>query len=125
MAHLQLQNHRSALEDAQCALELQPKADLRMKLLYRASKAAFGSSRLPLARQYVNVSAQFSCCLMPACMCVWFARLTSRDIGRKASSIGAWLVLLAFANLTTLFAALQMKRTPDVVKLEEGRLTRK
>ncbi len=70
MAHLQLQNHRSALEDAQCALELQPKADLRMKLLYRASKAAFGSSRLPLARQYVDVSAQLSCCLMHACVCV-------------------------------------------------------
>lgn len=53
-AHLLIRNFRSALEDAETALELNPNVDIRMKLLYRASRAAFGSEKYPLALKYVK-----------------------------------------------------------------------
>lgn len=54
-AQLTMQNYRSALEDAEAALSLNPSAELRLKALFRASKGALGcggSAKLALALKY-------------------------------------------------------------------------
>ncbi len=51
-AHLLLKNYRSALEDSEAAISLNPSTELRLKALYRGSKAALAGgseSKLPQA----------------------------------------------------------------------------
>jgi tetratricopeptide (TPR) repeat protein len=50
-AHLLLKNYRSALEDSESALSLNPSPELQLKALFRGAKAALaaGSGRLPQA----------------------------------------------------------------------------
>merc|ERR1711991_474804 len=49
-AHLLLKNYGSALEDCEAALSLNPLIELKLKVMYRASKAAFGigGAKLPI-----------------------------------------------------------------------------